>query len=58
MTGMTSGEGRSRRQDGTGTDDDSDSGIAFLTGFFALGKGGPCCQTSTTAGIYRPAATG
>ncbi|WP_395292867.1 hypothetical protein ACF9IK_04095 [Kitasatospora hibisci] len=34
---MTSGEGRSRRQDGTGTDDDSDSGLAFLMGFFALG---------------------
>ncbi|MET8700055.1 restriction endonuclease [Kitasatospora sp. NPDC004723] len=33
---MTSGEGRSRRQDGTGTDD-GDSGLAFLLGFVALG---------------------
>ncbi|MFF4383635.1 restriction endonuclease [Kitasatospora sp. NPDC001547] len=34
---MTPGEGRTRRQDGTGADDDSDSGLAFLMGFFALG---------------------
>lgn len=37
MTGMTSGEGRSRRQGGMGADDDSDSGLALLMGFFALG---------------------
>ncbi|MFF2745494.1 hypothetical protein ACFVVA_08125 [Kitasatospora sp. NPDC058048] len=37
MTGMTPGEGRTRRQGGMGTDDDSDSGLAFLMGFLALG---------------------